>query len=368
MKDLCTLYMSDFLVRNRRTLNTLCLFYDRVFLHDYFGIFICVENQDYYDNFQTTSKKRIDFTWRIAGGFDLQTKAYLQGAFDTDFDNVVLKGVAQGLGCATGKFSPTFVLDFAKTYADFLRTNRVLFFEDVMCFCQTLRNPFHPAHRLEGAVKLDLRCSEKENFDSLSKAVLNNKYACLFEQEYHEIPLVSDSEEDLIRWDRTKDLLTTALLLTAIPSRVPTISDVPAEEILEAREKLRDLLPPFHSSILKAAWEIAKASRETSKKEAMELGRLYYETHIEPSIFEIESKIKSENKKVFRRLIERGVDKTVLVAKGLDPTESFSKWDLIGSGLKSLLDIDSSWQSKVEIKSPYEFLIRLPSIVRRKSN
>ncbi|MQY55979.1 MAG: hypothetical protein GH152_01930 [Dehalococcoidia bacterium] len=325
-----------------------------------------MQNQDIYDNYEKASKGLIDPNWAIAGGLDSETKRYLKSAFETGFDNFVLKGVSQGLGCATGKFSPTFVLNFAKTYIDFLRANRVLFFEDVLCFCQSLRNPLHPAHRLEGGVKLDLSCSQKENFDSLSKALLNNKYACLFEQEYHRLPLVSDSEEDLLRWDRAKDLLTTALLLTAIPARVPTISEVTADEILEAREKLRDLLPPFRSSILKAAWEIAKASRETSQKEVMGLAQLYYETNIVPSIFEIESKIKSESKKLFRKLIEQGVDKATLVAKALDPTEPFSKWDLIGSGLKSLLDIDSSWQSKVKIKGPYEFLIRLPSVIRRK--
>ena len=74
--------------------------------------------------------------------------------------------------------------------------------------------------------------------------------------------------------------------------------------------------------------------------------------------------MESENDKLMRKLLERGVDKTVLLAKALDPTEPYSKWELLASGIKSLLDIDNATQEKAKITSPYEFLVRLPQVLR----
>lgn len=365
MSVLKALYVSDFFPRNRRTLNTLCLFYDRLLIHDYFGIFGCLLDKATYEHLQSDDEREIKFFWDMAGGLDEESKTYLKSAGRSGFDALVLKGVAQGLGCRTGKFSPTFVIKFAERYATFLRENRDLFFSDVLGLSQNLNNPHHPAHLLEGGARLDISCSDKQNTESLSKSILNNKMGCLFLQEHYKLPLVSDSEADMLRWDRQKDLLATALSLSAVSARVPTIADVPAADILAAREKLRDFLPPFRTAMLEAAWEIAKASRETSMSEVVKLAQLYYETRIEPTVNEIERKIALENSKLFRKLLERFIDKTALVAKSIDPTEKFSKWDLIASGLKSLLDIDSSRQTKTEIRGPYEFLVRLPKELRQ---
>lgn len=355
------LYMSDFFVRARHTLNTLCLFYDRLFLHDYFGIFICLDN---YSHLQGSSDAELDGVWAVAGGLDSETKAYLRRASKTKFDGIVLKGVAQGLGCSTGPFSPAFLISFAHDYAAFLRHAQPFFEEGVMAMCQSRNNPFHPTYRLEGGVKLSQDCTDEQNAESLRLSVQNNKRACLFEQKHHELPLISDSEEDQIRWDRTKDLLATALLLATVPVHVPTISEAPAERVLQAREQLRDLLPPFRSVILKATWEIGQACRESSMEEALSLARLYAETQIEPVAREIAKKLKAEDTKLRHKLLKAGIDKTILLAKAVDPTEPLSKWDLVGSGLKSLLDVDESRQIKHELNSPYEFLVRLPAALR----
>ncbi len=289
---------------------------------------------------------------------------YFAGAATNLFDATVLKGVAQGLGCQSGNFTPTFVVHFAGSVANFLRQSLPLFHSDVLCFCQTLRNPWHPATRLEGGVRLNLAVSDQDNLASLEMSRKNNMRGCMFEQQYHSLPLVSDREEDVLRWDRDADLLMMALAETAITSVVPTISEVPPEEILTAREKLADLLPPFRLALTKAAWEIATAARGSSRKEVIDLGQLYFRTRIQPAVDEIESKLKSEDKKLKRKLLERGIDKTVLVAKALDPTEPLSKWDLVGSSLKSVLDVDASLQERAHIKSPYEFLVRVPRALR----
>jgi hypothetical protein len=346
----------------------MCLFYDRVFLHDYFGVFICVDSKGSYDSFQGLDEALLRYSWSVAGGLDEETKTYFRTATNSPFEGFVLKGVAQGLGFNTGRFSPTFVIQFAKEFSSFLHDTHELFNDQVLSFCQTSENPYLPSARLEGGVKVDLRCADAENEASLSQSVQNNKHACLFEQEYHKLPLISDSEEDLVRWDRAKDLLTTALLLAAIPSRVPTIGKITGEQILEIREKLKDSLPPFRKAMLNSAWEIAKAAREASLAEVESLARLYYSTQIEPSLTEIEGKLKSENARLRHKLLERGIDKTVLLAKAIDPTEPLSKWELLGSGLKSLLDVDETNKHKHEIKSPYEFLIKLPSVVRNLSS
>ena len=189
-------------------------------------------------------KRGVKFLWEIAGGLDNETKAYLRSASKSEFDALILKGVAQGLGCQTGKFSPRFVIKFAKEYGEFFRENRELFFSEVLAMSANSNNPYYPPHLLEGGVKMDISCSDKENEESLAKSVLNNQRGCLFLQEYYKLPLVSDSEVDVVRWDREKDLLTTALALSAITARVPTIADVPASDILAA-----EMTPRFSASI-----------------------------------------------------------------------------------------------------------------------
>jgi len=363
-RELIALYFTDFVVRNKRTLNTLCLFYDRLFIHDYFGLLMCVDNKEEYDRLQGCSDWGMDLLWGIARGLSQEQITLFRSASENEFDALVLKGVGQGLGCATGTFSPTFVLRFAKQYAAFLRDTHALFLENALAFCQTLQNPHLPAVRLEDGVKLDLSCSDDENRKSLEQARRNNVRACLFEQDYHRIPLVSDAEQDLVPWDRSRDLLTAALATTSIAARVPTLADVPAEELLEVRLKLKDELPPFRAAVTKAAWEIAAASRESSMAEVMRLAQLYYETQVEPSINDVERKLASENARMRRKFLERSVDGTVLVAKALDPTEPYSKWELIGSGLKSLLDLDEGLQNKAQIRSAYEYLVKLPSVLR----
>ena len=353
--------MSDFFVRARHTLNTLCLFYDRLFLHDYFGIFISLDSYPYL---QGSTDDELDVVWAFAGGLDSQTKAYLRQASETQFDGIVLKGVAQGLGCSTGPFSPTFLIKFAREYTAFLRHAQPFFAEGVMAMCQSRENPFHPIHSLQGAVKLREDCADEQNAESLRRSVQNNKRACLFEQQHHKLPLISDAEEDQVRWDRAEDLLATALLLATVPVRVPTISEAPAEQVLSAREQLKDLLPAFRSAILKATWEIGQACRESSMEEAMSLARLYADTQIEPVARDIEKKLKAEDTKLRHKLLRSSIDNTILFAKAIDPTEPLSKWDLVGSGLKSLLDVDELRQIKHELNSPYEFLVRLPAALR----
>src|SRR6266404_394071 len=143
--SLDALYMSDFFIRNKHTLNTMCLFYDRVFLHDYFGVFICVDTKESYNHFQSGDEKLLEYSWSIAGGLDEETKAYFRKASSSPFEGFVLKGVAQGLGFDTGRFSPSFVIKYAKEYASFLQDTHVLFTEQVLAFCQTERNPYLPS-------------------------------------------------------------------------------------------------------------------------------------------------------------------------------------------------------------------------------
>ena len=281
------------------------------------------------------------------------------------FDGYVLKGVLQGLSYPRKPYHPSVVVRFAKEYSSFLKAAKPFIAANVLAMCESSKNPHHPKNVCYGeSIILDTNCSIEDSIDSLAAAQENNKRACMFDQDYFQLPLVSDSQEDLVRWDRAKDLLATAILLAALPSRVPTIADQPAEVILEARERLNSTLPAFRQALLKGAWEVAKATRSSDRDEVMAAAKLYYETQIEPVLRDIEGDLNTENARLRRSLLEKGVDKTVLVAKAIDPTEPYSKWELLGSGLKSLLDIDESTAKKEQIRSPYEFLIRLPHVFR----
>ena len=365
MAPLEALYISNFLITNKRLMNTLALFYDRVFLHDYFGIFICVDNPGSYRALQELSS----VAHRITG-----EKAYrriknhreLQHLLEDDpFGFFIFKGVSEAFGYKTGNFNPAFLLEFITIYANFLHEYRELFFADILMFCHSSNNPHHPVNHAR-EIKIQPGVSIRESELSFRKAVENNKLCCLFEQEYHELPLISDSDEDLLRWDRSKDLLTLSLAMQSIHARVPTIEDIPVEIIIEARDKLKDLLIPFRQSLLKAAWEIAKAAKTSKKEEIDALATLYYETQIEPSINDVVHKISTEKGALFRKLLSHSIDKTTLIAKALDPTETFSKWDLISSGLKTALSINEANVKMAHITSPYEYLAILPDYLRVK--
>jgi hypothetical protein len=94
------------------------------------------------------------------------------------------------------------------------------------------------------------------------------------------------------------------------------------------------------------------------------LAGLYYGTNIEPAVESMRSKLLSEEDKLLGRLVERGIDSTTLLVKALDPSEPYSKWELLGSGLKAALDIDRSRGVRRRVRGPYEYLVRLPRAVR----
>lgn len=348
MKEFEALYFSDFLIQNKRTLNTLALYYDRIFLHDYFGLAPGIDSFLYGRNVGTE---------------------YLSSINESEYiDAYVLKGIWQTFERSGVRYNPSSIRTFSKKYSQFIKNNLELINSNVLCFCHSTRNPYSPLNPNNfmfsvGATITD-DISEKETLASINQERELNKKSCLFEQDFHKLPLISDTEEDLVRWDRSADLLSTSIIMSAIPAAVPTLSDVPVAAILETREKLKEFLQLFRKAILQGAWEVAKIARNQSKQEIDEAARLYYETNIHPILDEVEDNLSRENDKLRKKLLERTIDKTVMAAKYMDPTEAQSKWDLVGSGLKSLLDIDASVQSKIVKRSPYEYLVRLPKALR----
>ena len=117
--------------------------------------------------------------------------------------------------------------------------------------------------------------------------------------------------------------------------------------------------------MLKVAWNISQAAKSGSKDEVVSTAKLYYHTHVEPIVEDLTNKLTNDNKSWFKKVLEKSVDKTMLIFKAIDPTETTSKWDLLGEGLKTIFQIDTAKKEREKIRSPYEYLIRLPRHLRK---
>ena len=365
MNSFDTLFMSDFIVLDRRTLNTLCLFYDKLFLHDYFGVYAAIYDSESYALIDRDDPEMVAVSWDYARQLNPETVALLRPVHRNALDSLVLKGVAQAFGFKTGRFGPTFLIRYAAQYAAFVRATAPLMHGGALAMCHTGKNPWSPVQGMRG-VNLDLGCVETESQRSFEIAKENNRRACLFEQEYHRLPLISDSSSDPLPWDRSENLLSAALAMCAIPAQVPTVGDVPPGLVLEARSTLEKELTAFRRTLVETAWELGQAARSSARDNVISLATLYYESRIEPVVADLAQQLRGEQTKLRRTFLERALDNSVLVAKALDPTEPYSKWELLASSTKSLLDVQESRDSKAKITSPFEYLIKLPEVMGRR--
>lgn len=142
-----------------------------------------------------------------------------------------------------------------------------------------------------------------------------NDWILLSDDPNHPVPFLSDKM-------KTVRNLTSILAEECIRISLPQSISLSAEDILIAREKLKDELIPFRmtmqkmSSILKSA---IKDSEDIEKIKAE--AKFIAESQVEPTIYELKRKIEVEKSKLWVRIFGTVVKWIPLIAKGyLTPT------------------------------------------------
>jgi len=110
--------------------------------------------------------------------------------------------------------------------------------------------------------------------------------------------------------------LTSILAEECIRIVLPQCQELAAEDILAARENLKDLLIPFRMSMQKMSGNLRYAIKNKTKiKEIQAEAKFLAESIIEPALFEIKQKIKKEKSKLFIKIFGKTVSWIPLVAK-----------------------------------------------------
>lgn len=97
--------------------------------------------------------------------------------------------------------------------------------------------------------------------------------------------------------------LAALLAIKSVEMLFPATRPVPAEIILEARDKLRDQLPMFWSTMFKLSVDLKKAIEECkTPQEISAVGTELVDTIVRPALTDLNHKIELERKQWFRRV------------------------------------------------------------------
>lgn len=120
------------------------------------------------------------------------------------------------------------------------------------------------------------------------------------------VPVVGNLHGSLLpsgATSRTSKELAALLAIKSVEMFFPATKPVPAEVILEAREKLREQLPLFWSAMFKLSVDLKKAIDECkTPHEISAVGTELIDTIVRPALTELNHKIELERKQWFRRV------------------------------------------------------------------
>lgn len=149
------------------------------------------------------------------------------------------------------------------------------------------------------------------------------------------VPVVGEEcvELDLADAGLQSSRVAALLALNSVRLVLPHTRKAPAEDILETRERLKDHLPPFWASMLRASTEFQGlirqgASPETLERECAE----YVNTHVRPNLIDLSTKLERERHSWFYRIINPVSDGLSLALS----RSSLSIPDLILIGIQTM--------------------------------
>jgi hypothetical protein len=163
--------------------------------------------------------------------------------------------------------------------------------------------------------------------------------------------------------------LAALLAIKSVEMLFPATKSVPAEVILEARDKLRDQLPLFWSAMFTLSVELKAAIEQC--KEPMEISAVGVElvdTLVRPALTDLNHKIELERKQWFRRIFG-GVFKALKVAAANPP---ITQDQLIRSslilGANAAIDLSDHFNKIEAIKSQagLTYLLDLSALSEKK--
>jgi hypothetical protein len=138
------------------------------------------------------------------------------------------------------------------------------------------------------------------------------------------------------------------LAMKSIEMLLPSFKDAEPSDVLEAREKLKDFLPPFWTSMLKLSTDTKKIIKDSSTtKEAILECQNIVDTLVRPALVDIITKMEKENHSWFHKIISP-VANTVKMFIG---NSTLSPAELVKASLAIATDITADYiHSKQKIE------------------
>lgn len=198
-----------------------------------------------------------------------------------------------------------------------------------------------------------------DGYDELNKLIKSGK-----------IPILTSCGQHMysVKKDRlSAEQIAANLAINSIAMVLPTTKAANANDILEAREKLRDHLPPFWSSMLKLSVELTKQFQEVvSQKELQNEINHAVSTIVKPALIELVHKLEADRKQWFRKILSSTASGLRLLA-GKPPTDLAG---LVTSSLRVGADVSLDFAQqlrKVEAmkqESGLTYLIEMHNIMK----
>lgn len=165
------------------------------------------------------------------------------------------------------------------------------------------------------------------------------------------VPVICDKTANIHRFksstnkmDINAQSLACILAMKSIELIIPPTKPADSDTILEARYKLRDLLPPFWSSMLKLSVDLRKrVSNDMPIEQIMFEGKELVDTTVLPALIELKQKLRKEHRDWFHKIIYPVADGIKLLIGNSKLTPE----GLMRAGLYSSLDIiDGAYSQK----------------------
>jgi len=162
--------------------------------------------------------------------------------------------------------------------------------------------------------------------------------------------------------------LASILAMQSIEMFFPSTEPVPAQMILEARDKLSDHLPVYWSSMLKLSKELKPLVENcTTHSEIINEGKEMIDTIVRPALIDLNDKIEKERKQWFYKIFGRAYKGLKMVASNPPITqEQLIKSSLL-LGADTAVGIANDFQKVESMKSEagLTYLLELSTLAKR---
>lgn len=192
------------------------------------------------------------------------------------------------------------------------------------------------------------------------------------------IPIICDETAKLYRAPHPTDpkdinarALACILAMKSIELVIPSTKPADSETILEARDRLKDFLPPFWSAMLKLSKDLRNRISENMPTEQLLFeGQEIVDTTVLPALIELKEKILKEQKNWFYKImspiaggIKLLIGNSQLTYDGLIRAGLYSSFDIIGGAYSQKRAVDS-----IKQESGLTFLLKADKILANSKN